>query len=132
LVGFVGKIDLKLKSWAQKRKEKDRPQESRRSALAYSMVCRNEAADKEPLMKFIFATVAAAALFASPSFAADIVKDASGAYSCQKGGEVISYYNPYGRVPTTTEQVQCKQAGGTINTPTTKRKARKQERQLAP
>ena len=77
-------------------------------------------------MKSFAATVAAAvttvAMLAAPAFAADIVKDSSGAYSCQKRGEVISYYNPYGRVPTVKEQVQCKQLGGAIVNPKPKTK----------
>lgn len=68
--------------------------------------------------------IAAAALFATPTLAADVVKDSSGAWSCQDGnGEVISYYWPAGRVPTTAEQTQCAQANGTINKPKGPRKA---------
>lgn len=75
--------------------------------------------------------IATAALFASPALAADVVRDSSGAWSCQRNGEVISYYWPLGRVPSTAEQTQCIQAmGGTIVKPKvdlTKREARTPE-----
>lgn len=63
--------------------------------------------------------IAAAALFASPAFAADVVKDSSGAWSCQRNGEVISYYWPLGRVPSQAEQTTCAQANGSIVKPKT-------------
>ena len=70
-------------------------------------------------MKTLFA-FAATALFASSAFAADVVKDRSGAYSCQKNGEVLAYYQPFGRVPSTAEQLTCAKAGGRILQPNRK------------
>lgn len=88
-------------------------------------------------MKTLFATLTATALLATSAFAGEVVKDASGAYSCQdSGGDVISYYNPYGRAPTAAEKTQCTKAGGKIVNPkpsTKKVMPRKQEpRKLNP
>jgi hypothetical protein len=78
-----------------------------------------------------FAFVAAALLFSAPAFARNtVVKDASGAWSCQnEAGEVISYYQPFGRVPTSDEQLQCQQSGGKVVKPAgpTKAPMRKDE-----
>ena len=69
-------------------------------------------------MKVFFIALATLA-FVTPSLARNVVvKDGSGAYSCQKpNGEVVSYFWPAGRVPTSAEQLQCQQSGGRIQDP---------------
>ena len=65
--------------------------------------------------------LAAVCLFGNSAFAGKIVKDRSGAYRCVgKSGDTISYYTPYGRVPTTAEQTTCIQKGGKIKKPSLK------------
>ncbi|MCB9548487.1 MAG: hypothetical protein H6706_21985 [Myxococcales bacterium] len=68
-------------------------------------------------MKSILIALAALCV-STPVFAGKVVKDRSGAWSCQRSnGEVINYFWPAGRVPTSAEQVQCQQAGGAIKQP---------------
>ena len=54
--------------------------------------------------------------FAAPAFAGRIVKDGAGWYCNRTGADPIFYW-PAGRVPTTAEQLQCAQLGGTIVKP---------------
>ncbi len=63
--------------------------------------------------------VSAALMLSNVAFARNtVVKDSSGAWSCQnEAGEVISYYQPFGRVPSSEEQLQCQQSGGRVVQP---------------
>ncbi|MEZ4473277.1 MAG: hypothetical protein R3F60_21320 [bacterium] len=68
-------------------------------------------------MKSILLALAALAI-STPVLAAKVVRDSSGAWSCQNnGGEVLNYYWPAGRVPTVQEQVDCQQRGGKVTQP---------------
>ncbi len=62
--------------------------------------------------------IAFVCLFSTSAIAGNIVRDRSGAYRCTNStGGTISYYQPFGRVPSVAEQVKCKQAGGKITKP---------------
>lgn len=63
-------------------------------------------------------------MLSAPALANDVVRDSSGAWSCQSpSGEVIRYYQPFGRAPTHEEQLACKTSGGRVAPPATKTEA---------
>ena len=68
----------------------------------------------------LFVAPALFALFASPALAGDVIQDPSSAFGCQKNGQVLSVYRPFGRAPTMSERAQCTRLGGRIKAPKTR------------
>ncbi len=67
-------------------------------------------------MKSILIALAALCVSA-PVFAGKVVRDASGAWTCQRTGSDTIVYWPAGRVPNNDEQLECAQSGGKIQEP---------------
>lgn len=75
-------------------------------------------------MKFVVMMLAVVS-FGTQAVARNVVeRDSSGAWMCKNaGGEVVAYYQPFGRVPTQQEQLDCQTAGGRVQAPTKPAKA---------
>lgn len=70
-----------------------------------------------PARLTLLCSAALLALLASSAIAGDTIKDPSAAFACHKKGQVVSYYSPFGRAPTMSEQAQCRRLGGRIARP---------------